>query len=63
MQKWVFAEAFAERLYFDVARNWRGELPLTYFADSQNNLVKHLGVIKEQELLDWLSLQNEVIVK
>ena len=61
VQKWVFAEAFAERLYFDVARNWRGELPLTYFADSQNKLVKHLGVIKEQELIDWLSLQSTSI--
>lgn len=57
-QKWVFADDYVERLYFDVDRNWLGGLPLTYFFDRNNKMIKHFGVIKEQELTDWLAKQN-----
>ena len=57
VQKWVFADDYVEPLYFDVDHNWRGELPLTYFIDRKNNMIKHLGVIKEDELIDWLAEQ------
>ncbi len=63
VQKWVFADDHVERLYFDIARGWRGELPLTYFAGGDNKIVKHLGVINEKELVDWLTLQSGSIVK
>ena len=58
VQKWVFADNYAERLYFDVDRTWRGELPLTLFFDRQNKMLKHMGVIKKDELIDWLEAQN-----
>ena len=57
VQKWVFADDYVERLYFDVDKSWRGELPLTYFIDRENSMLKHLGVIKEEELIDWLAKQ------
>lgn len=58
IQKWVFADHYVERLYFDINKNWRGELPLTYFFDKNNKMIKHLGVIKEQALTEWLVAQS-----
>lgn len=58
IDKWVFADNYAERLYYDVDKNWRGELPLTYFFDRKNNKVKHMGVIKKAELVEWFAEQN-----
>lgn len=63
VEKWVFVDEHVQRLYFDVSRNWRGELPLTFFSDINNNLVKHVGVINEKELIDWLTQQSHSIVE
>ena len=57
-QKWVFADDYVERLYFDVEKTWRGELPLTYFLNKDNTLHKKLGVIKEDKLIHWLKNQS-----
>ena len=58
-KKWVFADSFVERLYFDVDKRWRGELPLSFFFDRNNKMIKQLGAIKENELIDWLAKQNQ----
>lgn len=58
VQKWVFADHYVERVYFDIDKSWRGELPLTYFFDKNNKMIKHLGVIKEQALTEWLVTQS-----
>jgi len=57
--KWVFADNYVERLYFDVDKQWRGELPLSYFFDRNNKMIKQVGAIKENELIDWLAKQNQ----
>jgi hypothetical protein len=62
-ETWVFADNFAERLYFDINPRWRGELPLTYFFDRNNNRLKHMGVITENELVEWLTQQTIATVK
>jgi len=56
-ETWVFADNYVERLYFDINPRWRGELPLTYFFDKNNVMLKHMGVVKEHELLEWLNGQ------
>ena len=58
-KKWVFADNYVERLYFDVDKRWRGELPLNYFFDRNNKMIKQLGAIKENELIEWLAEQNQ----
>jgi thiol-disulfide isomerase/thioredoxin len=58
VKKWVFADNYVERLYFDVDKKWRGELPLSYFFDRNNKMIKKVGAIKENELIDWLAKQN-----
>jgi thiol-disulfide isomerase/thioredoxin len=63
MPTWVFADHYAGRLYPDVDLTWRGELPLTYFFDRDNNKVKHMGTINKQELTNWFAEQNKVAKK
>lgn len=57
-EKWVFADSYVARLYFDIDKSWRGELPLTYFFDKNDKTLKHLGTINEKELTEWLSSQQ-----
>lgn len=58
-QAWVFADQFAEKLYFDIDRRWRGELPRTYFFDAKDNVLVHSGVVKKEELEAWLAAQEQ----
>ncbi len=55
---WVFAEQFPERIYFDVNKRWRGELPLTYFYDRNQHETRKVGIIDKKELLEWLTNQS-----
>lgn len=57
---WVFAEQFPEKIYFDVNKRWRGELPVTHFFSRDHQEIRHLGIIEEQELLEWLAKQTEL---
>lgn len=54
-EAWVFAETYAETLYFDVDKRWRGELPLTFLFDSQNEKIKKIGLLPENVLTAWLA--------
>lgn len=61
-RKWVFADDYVERLYFDVDKRWRGELPLSYFFDQNNKMIKQFGAIKENKLIEWFAKQNQHII-
>ena len=50
-----FADAYAETLYFDVDKRWRGELPLTFLFDSINQKTKRIGLLPETILAAWLT--------
>lgn len=54
---WVFADEYPERLYFDVEKRWRGELPLTYLSDGQT-LVRKSGLLKETDISAFLDAIN-----
>jgi len=56
-ETWVFAEQFPERIYRDVNKRWRGELPVTHFFDKNNKEVRHLGIVKQEALENWLLAQ------
>ena len=58
-QTWVFAEQFPERIYADVNKRWRGELPVTHFFDRNNKEVRHLGIVKQEALERWITTQLE----
>lgn len=57
-EKWVFADDFVARLYFDVERSWTGNIPLTLLINQDNKISKHFGIIKERELESWLETQT-----
>ncbi len=57
-KKWVFSDQYAERLYFDVDKRWRGELPLTFFVDRKHKLLKHMGTINKYKLIEWFDQQK-----
>jgi len=38
VEKWVFADEFAERIRYSIDRAWRGELPRTYFYDADHTV-------------------------
>ncbi len=59
-ETWVFADNYVEKLYFDINPRWRGELPLTYFFDKNGVMLKHMGVVKEGELIEWLDEQSKL---
>ncbi len=60
VEKWVFADRNTARLYAEVGKTWRGELPLTYFFERDNKKIKHLGTINEQELITWFADQSNI---
>ncbi len=57
VEQWVFSESVKEKLYFDVSKNWRGELPFIVFVNKDKVMTKHLGILKEIELVEWIKQQ------
>lgn len=58
MESWIFADAFAQQLRFEVERNWYGELPRSYFFDAAHHRHGASGVLNESELRSWLTQQG-----
>jgi thiol-disulfide isomerase/thioredoxin len=58
-QSWVFADEFAEKLYADVDKRWRGELPRTYFIDAQSNMTTAIGMVKKETVEQWLATASK----
>jgi len=57
-QTWVFAEQFPERIYADVNKRWRGELPVTHFFSRNNTEIRRLGIVKQSAVEAWLLAQQ-----
>ena len=51
---YAFADSFTERLMFEVARDWRGELPRTHLISADGQTATILGPVGETRLRDWL---------
>jgi len=58
VEQWVFSESVKEKLYFDVSKSWRGELPFIVFVDKDKVITKHLGMMKEVDLVEWIKQQE-----
>jgi thiol-disulfide isomerase/thioredoxin len=50
-----FADDFVERLYFEVDRNWSGELPFTALIAPGGEAATVVGAIDEPQIKDWLA--------
>lgn len=54
-QSYMFADSFTERLRYSIDPNWFGELPRSYFFDSQHNMQSHSGIMTIELLQQWFS--------
>lgn len=58
LQTWVFADPFFERLYFEIDRRWRGELPRTYLYDATHQARTITGKLDEAETAQWVKANH-----
>jgi thiol-disulfide isomerase/thioredoxin len=58
VESWRFADRFAERLQYEVDRNWRGELPLTILLGRDGTARSVLGTADFADLSDWIAQQR-----
>jgi thiol-disulfide isomerase/thioredoxin len=52
-EAWVYADAFVERLRFEIDPRWGGELPRTYFFDRAHAVTARSGALAPAELERW----------
>ena len=52
---YAFADRFAEKLYFEVDRNWRGELPFTALVTPADARTTITGGLDDPEMAAWLN--------
>ncbi|MEQ1772836.1 MAG: hypothetical protein ABL891_03545 [Burkholderiales bacterium] len=53
VQKWVFADAFSERVRYAVDKSWRGELPKSYFFDAAHKAEVKSGRVDRAWIEAW----------
>lgn len=54
-ESWLFADPVAERLRDEIDRDWYGELPRTYFHDSEGGRIGVSGSLDEAAIRAWLT--------
>ena len=54
-QSYMFADSFTERLRYSIDPNWFGELPRSYFFDTQHTMQSHSGIMTIELLQQWFS--------
>lgn len=50
-----FADDFVERLYFEVDRNWSGELPFTALVGPRGETATVIGALDDPQIKTWLA--------
>lgn len=53
-ESWVFADSYAERLRFEVDKEWYGELPRTYFFDVRGRAAATSGTLDHSRTERWI---------
>lgn len=56
MTSWMFADDYAAPLRFSIDPQWFGELPRSYYFDSEHQFEAHSGIMTETQLRRWLAL-------
>ncbi len=55
VESWIFDEADAQRLRYEIDSGWYGELPRSYFYDASHERIAVSGVLKEDQLSAWVA--------
>lgn len=56
-ERWVFADAFSERLRFELDPRWQGELPRNYLVGRDGSVRAVSGRLDAATLEAWLAVQ------
>jgi hypothetical protein len=51
----AFADDFVDRLYFEVDRDWSGELPFTALVAAGGETANVIGAIDDAQIKAWLA--------
>ena len=57
-EAWRFDQSAPEQLYFDVARDWQGEIPMTLLIARDGRTETFSGALDAAHVERWLALQN-----
>lgn len=55
VRKWIFSDAFSERVRYAVDKSWRGELPKSYFYDAAHQPDIKSGKVDRAWIESWLN--------
>jgi hypothetical protein len=58
-ENWIFADDFVERLRFEIAPRWRGEIPMTLLIARDGKTTTIEGVAGPAHVLTWLDAQRQ----
>jgi len=58
-ESWRFADAFSERLRFEIDPKWHGELPLTLLIGRDGTVRKIVGTADFDDVRHWLETQRD----
>ena len=58
VQKWLFADAFTERVRYSVDKSWRGELPKSYYFDAAHRVEIKSGKVDRVWIETWMAKQT-----
>ena len=57
-ESWRFADAFSEKLRFEIDRKWHGELPLTLLIGRDGSIRRIVGSADFDDVRHWLETQK-----
>jgi thiol-disulfide isomerase/thioredoxin len=57
-ENWIFADDFVERLRFEIAPRWRGEIPMTLLIARDGKTTTIEGVADPAQVGAWLDMQR-----
>ncbi|MDD5300274.1 MAG: TlpA disulfide reductase family protein [Gallionella sp.] len=56
-ETWLFADGYADRLRFEIDKKWYGELPRTYFFNTNGEVKAISGKLEQGEVEQWIKEQ------
>ena len=63
IDSWVFADDFAERLRFEIDRQWQGELPRAYLYGADRTVYGISGRLDARDVTRWFERQRQFTAK
>jgi len=53
-EAWLFADNYTAPLFFEIDKQWHGELPRTYFFNAQNEVTAFSGKLEHNKIEQWI---------